>query len=262
MQTGGTQTATHHGNGNGAARGNGSAQAHPAAAIIAVNQPASPRRNGHARHMGFHAADFLAKAGLCKVIVGYPKNATIFSQGDAADAVFYIQKGKVKIAVVSSQGKEATVAVLGVGEFVGEDCIATTHPLRLVTATALTECVLLRIGKQEMVRVLSREHAFSDVFVSFLLARNARIQEDLIDQLFNSSEKRLARVLLLLAQFGKEGKPEVVIPKISQESLAEMVGTTRSRVSFFMNRFRKMGFIEYDGPIKVHSSLLNVVLHD
>jgi CRP-like cAMP-binding protein len=199
---------------------------------------------------------------LGKVIVERAKDGTIFSQGDAADAVFYIQKGKVKIAVVSARGKEATVAILGAGQFVGEDCIATTHPLRLLTATALTDCVLLKIAKAEMIRVLSEEQRFSDVFVSFLLARNSRIQEDLIDQLFNSSEKRLARVLLLLAQFGKEGKPEIVIPKISQESLAEMVGTTRSRVSFFMNRFRKMGFIDYDGDIKVHSSLLNVVLHD
>jgi CRP-like cAMP-binding protein len=148
------------------------------------------------------------------------------------------------------------------GEFVGEDCIASTHPLRLVTAFAMTDCTLLKIGKKEMVQVLAEDHAFSEVFVTYLLARNARIQEDLIDQLFNSSEKRLARVLLQLAQFGKEGQPEVVIPKISQESLAEMVGTTRSRVSFFMNRFRKLGFIQYDGAIKVHSSLLNVVLHD
>jgi CRP-like cAMP-binding protein len=196
------------------------------------------------------------------VIVRRAKNATIFSQGDTADAVFYIQKGKVRITVVSAQGKEATVAALSAGEFVGEDCIATTHPLRLVTATALTECVLHKIGKKEMVRVLSEEHAFSDVFVSFLLARNARIQKDLIDQLFNSSERRLARTLLQLAQFGKSAKPEIVIPKISEESLAEMVGTTRSRVSFFMNRFCKMGFIEYNGEIKVHSSLFNVLLHD
>jgi len=210
----------------------------------------------------FDAAEFLAKAGLDKVIVDCPKGDTIFSQGDAADAVFYIQKGKVKVAVVSTLGKEATVAVLCSGEFVGEDCIATTHPLRLVTATALSACVLLKIGRSEMVRVLGKEQTFTDVFVTFLLARNAQIQEDLIDQLFNSSEKRLARILLQLAQFGKEGSPEVVIPKISQESLAEMVGTTRSRVSFFMNRFRKLGFIEYDGSIKVHSSLLNVVLHD
>jgi CRP/FNR family transcriptional regulator, cyclic AMP receptor protein len=234
----------------------------PAKTLVLL-KPTTPRgRRVPAKVMNFHPGDFLAKAGLGKTIVEVPANSTIFSQGDPADAVFYIQKGKVKVAVVSKQGKEATVAVLGNGEFVGEDCIATTHPLRLVTATALSDCVLLKIGKKEMMRVLSKEHAFSEIFVSFLLARNARIQEDLIDQLFNSSEKRLARVLLLLAQFGKEGKPEIVIPKISQESLAEMVGTTRSRVSFFMNRFRKLGFIEYDGAIKVHSSLLNVVLHD
>ena len=234
----------------------------PAKALILLKPAAARSRSGRAKVLGFHPGDFLAEAGLGKTIVEIRTGSTVFSQGDPADAVFYIQKGKVKVAVVSKQGKEATVAVLGSAEFVGEDCIATTHPLRLVTATALSDCVLLKIGKKEMVRVLGKEHAFSEVFVSFLLARNARIQEDLIDQLFNSSEKRLARVLLLLAQFGKEGKPEIVIPKISQESLAEMVGTTRSRVSFFMNRFRKLGFIEYDGAIKVHSSLLNVVLHD
>jgi len=233
----------------------------PAKALILLKS-AAKSRSGRATVLEFHPGNFLAQAGLGKTIVEIPAGSTIFSQGDPADAVFYVQKGKVKVAVVSKQGKEATVAVLGCEEFVGEECIATSHPLRLVTATALSDCVLLKIGKKEMMRVLGKEHAFSEVFVSFLLARNARIQEDLIDQLFNSSEKRLARVLLLLAQFGKEGKPEIVIPKISQESLAEMVGTTRSRVSFFMNRFRKMGFIEYDGAIKVHSSLLNVVLHD
>jgi CRP/FNR family cyclic AMP-dependent transcriptional regulator len=257
MKTGGAKTKDHYRKSR-----KGSSQERPATAAIAVKQPISVSRTGRAREMAFHAADFLATAGLGKAILERPKDATIFSQGDAADAVFYIQKGKVKIAVVSAQGKEATVAVLSVGDFVGEDCIATSHPLRLLTATALTDCVLLKIGKKEMARVVSQDHAFSDVFVAFLLSRNARIQEDLIDQLFNSSEKRLARVLLQLAQFGKEGAPEIVIPKISQESLAEMVGTTRSRVSFFMNRFRKLGFIEYDGSIKVHSSLLNVVLHD
>ncbi len=210
----------------------------------------------------FNAEDFLAKAGLGKVILGLSKGEKVFAQGDAADSVFYIQTGRVKIAVVSAQGKEATVAILGAGEFAGEDCIATSHPLRLVTATALVDSVLMKISKKEMVRALSEEHTFSEVFVTFLLARNARIQEDLIDQLFNSSEKRLARILLLLAQFGKDDQPEIVIPKISQESLAEMVGTTRSRVSFFMNRFRKLGFIDYDGSIKVHASLLNVVLHE
>jgi CRP/FNR family cyclic AMP-dependent transcriptional regulator len=229
---------------------------------VAMIKRGASAPNNLASGSKFRAADFLAQAGLDRVILEQAKDATIFSQGDPADAVFYVQKGKIKIAVVSSQGKEATVAILNTGDFVGEDCIATSRPLRLVTATALSDCVLLKIGKAEMVRVLSREHALSDVFVAFLLARNARIQEDLIDQLFNSSEKRLARALLLLAQFGKEGNPEVVIPKLSQESLAEMVGTTRSRISFFMNRFRKLGFIEYNGEIKVHSSLLSVVLHD
>ena len=224
--------------------------------------PSAPRQNALANSNGFQPAEFLAKVGAGKVTVEFPKNSTIFSQGNSCESVFYIQKGRVKIGVVSEAGKEATVGVLNVGEFVGEDCIANSHPLRLVTAIAMTDCTLLKISKKEMVRVLAEDHSFSEVFVSFLLARNARIQEDLIDQLFNSSEKRLARVLLQLAQFGKEGQPEVVIPKISQESLAEMVGTTRSRVSFFMNRFRKLGFIEYDGAIKVHSSLLNVVLHD
>jgi len=252
MESGAKRTTTSHGNGG----------AQPRLTTTAHRRPTPRSGNGHAIPVVFDVASFLAEAGLGKVIVERAKDGTIFSQGDAADAVFYIQKGKVKIAVVSARGKEATVAILGAGQFVGEDCIATTHPLRLLTATALTDCVLLKIAKAEMIRVLSEEQRFSDVFVSFLLARNSRIQEDLIDQLFNSSEKRLARVLLLLAQFGKEGKPEIVIPKISQESLAEMVGTTRSRVSFFMNRFRKMGFIDYDGDIKVHSSLLNVVLHD
>jgi CRP/FNR family cyclic AMP-dependent transcriptional regulator len=230
--------------------------------VITVKEAVSLGRKRGVNAVVLRVADFLEDAGLGKLIVERPKDATIFSQGDAADAVFYIRKGKVKIAVVSAHGKEATVSILGVGDFVGEDCIATTHPLRLVTATSLSDCVLLKINKKEMIRVVSQDQAFSDVFVAFLLARNARSQADLIDQLFNSSEKRLARVLLQLAQFGKEGQPEIVIPKISQESLAEMVGTTRSRVSFFMNRFRKLGFIDYDGSIKVNSSLLNVVLHD
>ena len=212
--------------------------------------------------LGFQPSDFLAKTAISGLAISRLKDDKVFSQGDPADSVFYINQGKVQIGVVSKQGREAIVAVLTDGEFVGEDCIATAHPFRLVTATALTECQLLKIDKKEMIRELSQDHAFADVFVAFLLARNARIQEDLIDQLFNSSEKRLARVLLLLAQFGKEGKPETVVPKLSQESLAEMVGTTRSRVSFFMNRFRKLGFIEYNGEIKVHPSLLNVVLHD
>ena len=186
-----------------------------------------------------------------------------FSQGEPADAIFYIQKGRVRLTVVSHHGKEATIALLGAGEFLGEDCIVSDHSARLATATAITPCTVLRIHKAEMVRALHQEHALSDMFVAFLLTRNARIQEDLVDHLFNSSEKRLARILLLLAHFGKPGKPETLIPKISQETLAEMIGTTRSRVSFFMNRFRKLGFIDYNGSsTDVHSSLLNVILHD
>lgn len=210
----------------------------------------------------FDPEAFLAKSGLGRKIVELEKKNTVFSQGDEADAVFYIQKGKIKLTVISTRGKEATIALLSAGDFLGEECIAAMQPQRLTTAATLTQCTVLRINKKEMVRVLDEEKTFSEVFVSYLLARNIRIQEDLIDQLFNSSEKRLARALLLLARFGKEGTPELVIPKISQETLAEMIGTTRSRVSFFMNRFRKLGFIEYNGTLSVHSSLLNVVLHD
>lgn len=205
---------------------------------------------------------FLARNGLGRKIIDFEKHQTLFSQGDAANAIFYIRKGKVKLTVISKRGKEATIALLGVGDFVGEECIAAIQPQRMATAAALTSCTVLRIDRKEMVRVLHAQKEFSEVFVSYLLTRNVRFQEDLIDQLFNSSEKRLARALLLLAQFGKDGAPEPVIPKISQETLAEMIGTTRSRVSFFMNRFRKLGFIEYNGKLSVHSSLLNVVLHD
>jgi CRP/FNR family cyclic AMP-dependent transcriptional regulator len=194
-------------------------------------------------------------------IAAFSKNQTIFAQGDPSDAVFYIQKGKVKVTVVSEGGKEATIGILSEGEFVGEGCL-TGQRLRLGSVTAMTDCSVMRIDRKTMVAVLHREHAFSDMFVACLLTRNIRYEADLVDQLFNSSEKRLARVLLLLAHFGKDGKPEVAIPKISQETLAEMVGTTRSRVSFFMNRFRKLGFIRYNGELEVHSSLLNVVLHD
>jgi CRP-like cAMP-binding protein len=176
--------------------------------------------------------------------------------------VFYIQRGKVKLCVISPEGKEATIAILGERDFLGEESIASSHPLRMATAVAVTACALLKIDRKQMIRALHEQHALSDLFVSYLLSRNLRIQSDLVDQLFNSSEKRLARALLLLAQIGKEGAPETVIPKISQETLAEMVGTTRSRVNFFMNRFRKLGFIEYDGKIRVHRSLLNVILHD
>ena len=205
---------------------------------------------------------FLAKIGVGKKNVVFPKKQTVFAQGDVADSVFYIQEGKVRLSVVSKIGKEATLGILSEGEFFGEGSLAG-QALRMGSATAMTDCELLRIDKKAMMEALHREHEFSDVFVAYLLARNIRYEEDLVDQLFNSSEKRLARVLLLLAHFGKEGVPETVIPKISQETLADMVGTTRSRVSFFMNRFRKLGFVDYGGDgLQVHSSLLNVVLHD
>ena len=205
---------------------------------------------------------FLAQNGLGRTAVELRKHQTAFTQGETADTVFYIQKGRIKLTVISKRGKEATIALLSAGDFLGEECIAAIQPQRMTTATALTGCTLLKIARKEIVRVLHEENTFSDVFVSYLLARNIRTQGDLIDQLFNSSEKRLARALLLLARFGKEDTPETVIPKISQETLAEMIGTTRSRVSFFMNRFRKLGFIQYNGTLKVNSSLLNVVLHD
>lgn len=210
----------------------------------------------------FNPSTFLAQAGLGRTIIHLKKRQTVFSQGEPAEAVFYIQRGKVRLSVTSSRGKEATIALLGDGDFLGEECIASSHPLRMATATAIADSAVLKIERKEMVRALHEQEAFSDIFVSYLLSRNLRIQEDLVDQLFNSSEKRLARTLLLLAQFGKEGASETVIPKISQEMLAEMVGTTRARVNFFMNRFRKLGFIEYNGKLLVHRSLLNVVLHD
>jgi CRP-like cAMP-binding protein len=191
----------------------------------------------------------------------YRKNRKVFSQGDPADAVFYIQEGKVKVCVVSEQGKEAVVALHGNGDFFGEGCL-NGHSRRLATVFTVTECVIMRIEKAAMVRILHDEPKFSEMFIAYLLARNSRVEEDLVDQLFNSSEKRLARVLLLMANFGKEGKPEPVVAKITQETLAEMVGTTRSRVSLFMNKFRKLGFIDYNGALEVHNSLLNVVLHD
>jgi CRP-like cAMP-binding protein len=203
---------------------------------------------------------YLAKArgGTTKE---YQKNQTVFSQGSRADAVFYIEKGKVKLTVLSARGKEAVVAILGNGDFFGEGCLAG-QPLRMATAASITECSILRVQKETMIRMLHNEPAWSERFMAYLLSRNVRIEEDLVDQLFNSSEKRLARILLLLTQFGKDGQHEQVVPKISQETLAEMVGTTRSRVSFFMNKFRKLGFVEYNGGLQVHSSLLNVVLHD
>ena len=211
----------------------------------------------------FDPKTFLSTIDGGRKIEVFAKKKTIFAQGDSSNAVFYIQKGKVKLTVVSEAGKEATIGILNEGAFFGESCL-TGQPLRLCSATAVTDCSVMRIDKKSMIEVLHREHAFSDMFVAYLLTRNIRYEEDLVDQLFNSSEKRLARVLLLLAHFGKDGKPESVIPTISQETLAEMVGTTRSRVSFFMNRFRKLGFIDYHGgdALQVHSSLLNIVLHD
>jgi CRP-like cAMP-binding protein len=210
----------------------------------------------------FDPAAFLAQAGLGRRIVRLKSKETFYSQGDPADCVFYIQSGRAKLTVISKEGKEATIALLTDGDFVGESAMAGTPGLRMATATALTPCSALKIERSEMIRVMHEEHAFSDMFLKFLLERSMRTQADLVDQLFNSSEKRLARILLLMADFGKPGEPESLIPKISQETLAEMIGTTRSRVSFFMNRFRKMGFIDYNGGIKVHKSLLNVVLHD
>jgi CRP-like cAMP-binding protein len=210
----------------------------------------------------FDPAAFLAQAGLGRRIVRLKPKEAFFTQGDAADCVFYIQSGRAKLTVISKEGKEATIALLTAGDFVGEESMAGTQGLRMATATAITQCTALKIERSEMIRVMHEEHAFSDMFLKFLLERSMRTQADLVDQLFNSSEKRLARILLLMADFGQPGEPESLIPKISQETLAEMIGTTRSRVSFFMNRFRKLGFIDYNGGIKVHKSLLNVVLHD
>jgi CRP-like cAMP-binding protein len=209
----------------------------------------------------FDPKEFLAKVNGGRRIHDYREDQIVFSQGDPSDSVFYIQSGKVKQTVVSEQGKEAVVALLGIGDFFGEGCL-TGQPLRLSTASAMEESVIVRIAKADITRVIHKEPAFAELFIAHLLARNSRVEEDLVDQLFNSSEKRLARVLLLLANFGKEGRPEPIIAKISQETLAEMIGTTRSRVSFFMNKFRELGLIDYNGHIEVHSSLLNVVLHD
>src|ERR1700724_3764137 len=211
--------------------------------------------------LSFDPKAFLSKVNGGRAIADYRKDQIVFRQGDPADAVFLLKSGKVKKTVVSEQGKEAVVALLGTGDFFGEGCL-TGQPLRLATVSAMTECVIVRITKADTTRVIHEEPAFAELFIAHLLARNLRVEEDLVDQLFNSSEKRLARVLLLLANFGKEGRPEPIIAKISQETLAEMVGTTRSRVSFFMNRFRQLGLIDYNGRIEVHRSLLNVVLRD
>jgi CRP/FNR family cyclic AMP-dependent transcriptional regulator len=210
----------------------------------------------------FDALAFLTNAGLGRRIVHLTPKQTFFSQGDPADSVFYLQQGRARVTVVSKAGKEATITLLSQGEFVGEAALAAVPGLRLSTATAVTACMALKINREEMIRVMHQEHEFSDLFLKFLLERSMRIQADLVDQLFNSSEKRLARILLLMAEFGQPGEPETLIPQISQETLADMIGTTRSRVSFFMNRFRKLGFIDYDGRIRVHKSLLNVILHD
>jgi CRP/FNR family transcriptional regulator, cyclic AMP receptor protein len=223
----------------------------------------APATKSARKKRAFDPMEFLATIGEGRKVVLFPKKQAIFAQGDAADSIFYIQEGKVRLTVVSQIGKEATLGILSEGDFFGEGGLAG-QPLRMGSATAMTDCELLQIDKKAMMLALHREHTFSDLFVAYLLARNIRYEEDLVDQLFNSSEKRLARILLLLAHFGKEGVPEAVIPKISQETLADMIGTTRSRVSFFMNKFRKLGFVNYNGGsgLQVHSSLLPVILHD
>jgi CRP-like cAMP-binding protein len=213
------------------------------------------------RRRSFDAKSFLACVGEGRSIGKYRKGQVVFAQGDPGDAVFYIQKGKAKLTVVSEQGREAVIAILGTNDFFGEGCLAG-QALRIATVTTLTDAVIVRLEKNAIIQVIHQEPAFSELFIAHLLGRSIRVEADLVDQLFNSSEKRLARLLLLLANFGKEGAPEPVIAKISQETLAEMIGTTRSRVSFFMNKFRKLGFIDYNGGIEVYSSLLNVVLHD
>ena len=219
-------------------------------------------RMADSNHVRFDPTVFLAQAGVGRKIVHLKSKEPFFSQGDPADSIFYIQSGRAKLTVISKSGKEATIALLLAGNFVGEESLAGTPGLRMATAIAISPCVALRIERAEMIRAMHEEHLFSDLFLKFLLERSMKTQADLVDQLFNSSEKRLARILLLMADFGQPGEQESALPKISQEMLAEMIGTTRSRVSFFMNRFRKLGFIEYNGVIKVHKSLLNVVLHD
>jgi CRP-like cAMP-binding protein len=225
---------------------------------MAAKAPIRLKPNGK---NAFNAQDFLDSAGVARKVVEFKKKETVFSQGDPAKNVLYIQKGRIKLSVVNETGKEAVVGVLGPGDFFGEGCLAG-QPLRIGTATAIAATTALVIEKAEMIRVLHAEHEFSDRFISYMLSRNIRIEEDLVDQLFNSSEKRLARTLLLLARYGKEDKPQCVLPKISQEMLAEMVGTTRSRVNFFMNKFKKLGFIKYNGGLQINTSLLSVVLHD
>src|SRR5580704_7547549 len=228
----------------------------------------SPRRSPTRRPRSFRPIklfdpkEFLANTGIGRTIHEYKPNQAIFSQGEPADAVYYLQEGRVRLSVLSEQGKEATIALLGPGDFLGEGCIASDQPVRMVTAAAITDCSAMKIQKEEMLRTLHQEHRFSDMFVAYIVQRHNRTQADLVDQLFNSSEKRLARALLILARFGKEGRSEEIIPGVRQETLAEMIGTTRSRVNYFMNKFRKLGFIEYNGGLQVHSSLLSVVLHE
>ena len=230
--------------------------------LRSLEKPLGSATKSGANRRYFDPKKFLATIGEGRKVVTVAKKQSVFSQGDAADAVFYIQQGKVRLTVVSNGGKEATLGILNAGEFFGEGSLAG-QAVRMGSAAAITDCEILRVDTKAMMLALHREHTFSDLFVAYLLARNIRYEEDLVDQLFNSSEKRLARLLLLLAHFGKEGVPETVIPKISQETLAEMIGTTRSRVSFFMNRFRKLGFLDYgESGMQVHRSLLNVVLHD
>ena len=223
-----------------------------------------PTRKNRAQEQAklFDSKVFLANVGAGRTVQQYRPKQAIFSQGDRADAAFYIQEGKVRLSVLSKQGKEATIALLGTGDFLGEGCVASDQPLRLATATAITDCSILRVEKSRMLRTLHEEHEFSDMFVGYLVERHSRTQADLVDQLFNSSEKRLARTLLVLSRVGKENHTETVIPRVSQETLAEMVGTTRSRVNFFMNKFRKLGFIDYNDGLEVNSSLLSVVLHE
>jgi len=225
-------------------------------------QGKGPVRMADIKNTRFEPAKFLAKAGLGRRIIQLKPKEQFFSQGNPADAIFYLQKGRAKLTVVSTNGKEATITLLSSGDFTGEESLASIGGRHMATATAITACTALKIEREEMVRVMHDEPSFSDLFLKFLLARSMRTQADLVDQLFNSSERRLARILLLMAEFGKPGEPHTLIPPITQETLAEMIGTTRSRVSFFMNRFRKLGFIDYNGRIRVHKSLLNVVLYD
>jgi CRP/FNR family cyclic AMP-dependent transcriptional regulator len=234
-----------------------------AAVLLRGNGKVVPARGNGRVVPPFNAQAFLDSSGVAKIIREYGRGESIFSQGDACEDVLYIQTGGVKLSVLSKTGREAVVAMLGPGDFFGEGCLAG-QPVRMGSATAITPSVILLVAKEKMIRLLHRQHAMSDRFISHMLARNIRIEEDLIDQLFNSSEKRLARTLLLLARYGSQDKPVTLMPKISQETLAEMVGTTRSRVNFFLNKFKRLGFIDYDGekPLKINNSLLSVVLHD